>query len=91
MSDVLAMTPQRMQLSRKKGWKMPENTVKVSRPGKWGNPFPVAEYGRELAVANYRRRMEGLAAIGALDLSELRGKNLACWCRLDDLCHAEGS
>lgn len=81
--------PQRVQLSRKKGWKMPPNTVKVSRPGKWGNPFSVAEYGRELAVANYRLRMLGLAAIGALDLSELRGKNLACWCRLDEACHAD--
>lgn len=80
---------QRIQLCRKKGWKMPENTVNVSRPGKWGNPFSVAEYGRELAVANFRRRMEGLDAIGALDLSELRGKNLACWCQLDDLCHAD--
>lgn len=23
------------------------------------------------------------------DLSELRGKNLACWCRLDQECHAD--
>jgi hypothetical protein len=33
------MSPQRIQLSRAKGWRMPENTVKVTRPGKWGNPF----------------------------------------------------
>lgn len=32
---------ERIQLSRRKGWRMPENTVKVSRPGKFGNPFPV--------------------------------------------------
>jgi hypothetical protein len=31
--------PRRVQLSRKRGWRMPENTVKVTRPGKWGNPF----------------------------------------------------
>jgi len=31
----------RHSLSRRKGWKMPLNTVKVSRPGKWGNPFLV--------------------------------------------------
>ena len=36
-------TPQRVQLSRKKGWKMPENTVKVDRTSKFGNPFPVTE------------------------------------------------
>ena len=31
--------PIRVQLSRKKGWRMPENTVSVARPGKFGNPF----------------------------------------------------
>ncbi len=31
--------PVRIRLSRAKGWRMPENTVRVSRPGKWGNPF----------------------------------------------------
>lgn len=61
----------------------------MSRPGKWGNPYSVAEYGPELAVANFRRRMEGMRAIGALDLSELRGKNLACWCKPGELCHAD--
>ena len=34
-------TPQRVQLSRKKGWRMPPNTISVARPGKWGNPFSV--------------------------------------------------
>jgi hypothetical protein len=36
-------SPVRVTLSRRKGWKMPENTVKVCRPGKWGNPFHVAD------------------------------------------------
>ena len=35
------MTPQRIQLSRKKGWRKPENTVVVARPSKWGNPFRI--------------------------------------------------
>lgn len=33
--------PERIQLSRKKGWRKPENTVVVARPSKWGNPFAV--------------------------------------------------
>jgi hypothetical protein len=37
-----ATTPVRVQLSRRKGWRMPENTVKVARPGPWGNPFRIA-------------------------------------------------
>lgn len=31
--------PTRVRLSRAKGWRMPPNTVKVTRPGRWGNPF----------------------------------------------------
>jgi hypothetical protein len=36
------MKPQRIQLSRRKGWRMPENTVRVARPGMWGNRFIVS-------------------------------------------------
>ena len=35
------MQPGRVQLSRKKGWKLPPDTVSVARPGRWGNPFSV--------------------------------------------------
>lgn len=38
--------PTRIQLSRRKGWKMPPNTVKVDRTTKWGNPFEVGRDGR---------------------------------------------
>jgi hypothetical protein len=31
--------PVRVQLRRTKGWRMPPNTVKVTRPGLFGNPF----------------------------------------------------
>jgi hypothetical protein len=31
--------PDRIQLSRAKGWRMPEGAVKVDRTTKWGNPF----------------------------------------------------
>ena len=36
------MSPVRVRLSRKKGWKLPPDTVSVARPGRWGNPFSVA-------------------------------------------------
>lgn len=36
-----AETPVRIQLRRTKGWKKPEGAIRVSRPTKWGNPFPV--------------------------------------------------
>lgn len=36
--------PTRITLSRRKGWRMPPNTVKVCRPGKWGNPFKSEQF-----------------------------------------------
>lgn len=38
---------ERIKLSRKKGWRMPENTVKVDRTSKWGNPYAIAGGKRE--------------------------------------------
>lgn len=34
--------PERVQLSRAKGWRLPAMTVKVDRTTRWGNPFVVA-------------------------------------------------
>lgn len=114
-------SPVRVQLSRKKGWKMPENTVKVSRPSKWGNLYKVVECGRwmddgspafagrhdwEVNYPLFRSKTEAAQRavncfVECLDsdlpgwktmrnnLHELRGKNLACWCRLDQPCHAD--
>jgi len=33
--------PQRIQLSRKAGWRKPEGCIVVARPGPYGNPFPI--------------------------------------------------
>jgi hypothetical protein len=46
--------PKRIQRKRTKGWRMPEGAVYVGRPTKWGNPFDVATYGRDLAIRNFR-------------------------------------
>ncbi len=94
-------TPRRVQLSRRKGWRMPENTVSVARPGRWGNPFPIGREGpfsrvapdAEGAVGFFRAmlrdpQMRARAGYPS-DLSPLRGRNLACWCRPGDWCHAD--
>lgn len=39
-----AVKPVRVQRKREKGWRMPENTVSVTRPGKFGNPVRVGDY-----------------------------------------------
>ena len=33
----------RVQQRRTAGWRMPDNTMSVARPSKWGNPFKVGE------------------------------------------------
>ncbi len=52
------MTPQRIQLSRAKGWRMPPNTIKVDRTTKWGNCFVKHNDGapmdRALSVGLFR-------------------------------------
>lgn len=68
--------PQRIQLSRAKGWRMPPNTVKVDRSTKWGNPYRVddlhASWSRvwdrrertRLCVEHYRQMaMEGFVTV----------------------------
>lgn len=70
-----AVMPKRIQRKRRKGWKMPANSVYVGRPTKWGNPFVVGKDWRQ----SYFTCMD----------AALRGKNLACWCPLDQPCHAD--
>jgi Domain of unknown function (DUF4326) len=116
--------PQRLRLSRAKGWTRPAGAVVVARPTRWGNPwrvvpvrddrFPWGEAadvvhvdgdrhagrferytsGPETGAPYWAVQMYKLhlaehpdlrAAIGA----ELRGRDLLCWCRPDQPCHAD--
>ena len=80
--------PKRVQ---KKGFfgKLPENTKIVNRPSRWGNPYKVDQYGRDQALDLFRVYISQKLASGELDISELKGKNLACFCSLNDPCHAD--
>lgn len=49
--------PVRVQLRRTKGWRMPENTVKVDRTTRFGNPF--TPFG--CAEAGYKGTAQQLA------------------------------
>ncbi|HOD84736.1 MAG: hypothetical protein BWX88_05095 [Planctomycetes bacterium ADurb.Bin126] len=87
-------TPRRIQLSRRKGWRLPADTVVVARPSRWGNPFRVGpDMPRVSAVAAFRFHLSdrpGLIPYTKADVREhLRGKDLACWCPLDQPCHAD--
>lgn len=105
--------PRRIWLRRCRGWRKPANTVVVSRPSKWGNPYHVTreaqrDYAKhpeeqmadaysgvsttpEAAVNFYRQFLKTTAGrrICRAAKQELRGKNLACWCRPGQPCHAD--
>ena len=87
--------PKRIQLSRKKGWRKPEGAVVVARPSLWGNPFVIGKYSEELGremtrqdtVDQYAAWLEKHCT--SEDFTNLRGKDLCCWCPLDKPCHAD--
>lgn len=95
--------PVRVQRKRTKGWKMPENTIYVGRGSQWGNPYKVGpNLCAHDAVVHFRKRWSDTIASSQLHprhpfmpfgkpvfLGPLRGKNLACWCPLDQPCHAD--
>lgn len=129
----MILPPIRVQMSRRKGSRLPPNTIVVARPSRWGNWFKVTtpheqthgryalgrdpivvslnrhgfrdgghwagfadtSEARAYAVDLYRRHLEAtyLDVDGPIHrenyLGPLRGKNLACWCPLDQPCHAD--
>ena len=79
---------------------MPPNTVYVGRPTIWGNPFHVFDGDRAEAVAifshmmdygghSFYRRRSVIFVTKTRVRHNLAGKNLACWCPLDQPCHAD--
>lgn len=100
--------PERIQLRRIAGWRLPPNTVKVSRPSSWGNRWRAERRpgGWSCVEIKTGQVIEARDKADALDLAlshyrtwvaqwpeviraDLRGKNLACWCALDQPCHAD--
>lgn len=81
---------ERIQRKRTKGWRMPTGAVYVGRPTKWGNPYL---YPPEHAAEMYRAWLASCNRRSVIDIDrvkqELRGKDLACWCPLDQPCHAD--
>lgn len=59
------VVPERIQLRRTLGWRLPPNTAVVSRPSKWGNPFGLRQpFGRDDPLRRYLE--QGLAACGIM-------------------------
>ena len=98
-------TPRRYQHIRQAGARLPDSAVLCTRSSRWGNPFTVAEHGRDEAIARYREWVTtgtDRFQLGPADrprfldpvrcraeLHTLAGRDLACSCPLDQPCHAD--
>jgi hypothetical protein len=100
MSEPIKPTinPGYIQLSRRKGFDLQKLSlsfnglpaVNCARPSKWGNPFRVGIEARDAAHAVKRYRETGCGGIGHDEIKrELRGKNLACFCKQGAPCHVQ--
>jgi len=77
-------------LNKKKG-KLPLGAVYVGRPSKWGNPFKISKtLTRDDVIQKYEDRIVANIQNNPIvyDLSELKGKDLVCWCHPQP-CHAD--
>lgn len=97
--------PPRLRLSRARGARLPFTAVDVSPPGPWGNPFVVGKDGTAAECVHlYQQLLGGFLCVTAkapveaqraarqhvlANIGTLRGRSLACWCRLGAPCHAE--
>jgi hypothetical protein len=95
--------PKRIQRQRIRGWKKPKGSVCVTRGTPWGNPFvvrPDLEPGEQInrvyvavptledAIECFRIRVVETPE-NFPPIANLKGKDLACWCPLDQPCHAD--
>jgi len=94
--------PKRIQRKRTKGWRMPENTVNVARPSRYGNPYVIGdnytnpfddagsfEITRENCLDLFRVYAKGKLAADPNWLKPLRGKDVACFCKETEACHGD--
>jgi Domain of unknown function (DUF4326) len=77
----------RIQRKRTKGWRLPDGAMCVDRTSRYGNPYKVEDVGREVAVKLFAEHVREL--VSAADFDRLRGHDLACYCKLDEVCHAD--
>jgi hypothetical protein len=68
---------------------MPSGAVYVGRPSRFGNPFVLGRHGdRAAVVARFEAWLLANPDLLAAARTELRGKDLVCWCA-PEACHAD--
>ena len=104
-AEAVAKMPDRLTLSRRKGWKLPEGARSVARPTIWGNQLVTGQDGTAAqCVSQYAILLAGYLSPGhrvpvetqelilyrtRARIGELAGLSLGCWCRQGCPCHAD--
>lgn len=97
------LKPKRIQMIRKKGFRLQifsrelnrRAAVLVTRPGVYGNPFKVGDPDPNGSIISTKARAVELFRQSLMFTSppgwweNLKGKNLACWCKPGEPCHAD--
>jgi hypothetical protein len=82
--------PRRIQCRRDRPWQTTPKAVYVGRPSRWGNSYRVGVHGTAAqCVRLYATHYGANAAYRAEVRAALAGKDLACWCKPDQPCHAD--
>jgi len=81
--------PKRIQRKRTKGWRMPEGAVYVGRPTDFGNPHSLIGSTPEIATKLFEEHLLTEPGLLELAIKKLKGKDLACFCPLNQACHAD--
>jgi hypothetical protein len=92
---MIETRPKRVRIRR--GKPLPPGSVWVARPTCWGNPFKIDHTQRHFVTAHdesVRMFREWVMAPERAELrekarAELRGLDLACWCRPGLACHSD--
>ncbi|WPO85429.1 DUF4326 domain-containing protein [Herbiconiux sp. KACC 21604] len=86
----------RIQMSRQHPWRADNpDAVRVDRNTKWGNPFRVGvnAFNRANAVDQFREMVmrpgRSFGGFREQVRTDLAGRDLACWCPLDQPRHAD--
>ncbi len=94
----MSTAPTRLRLSRAKGARLPAGAINVARPTKYGNPHRIGlcpicavTHTAAEAVAEFRAMIETdwTNEIRERIIADLRGHDLACWCKPGTPCHAD--
>jgi Domain of unknown function (DUF4326) len=74
---------------------VPDGAVYIGRAapglpaGRYANPYSAKILGHDGAQRLYRDHLKRHPEIVAQARHDLAGRDLACWCRLDENCHGE--